>query len=319
MVSRTAVLGWEDVGRCGTTGVVVANGGSSVVMAAPVVVVGELDGVHVGHRKVLDAARRLAARHRVAVAGVVLDADLRDRVLMSPSLRARRVLAAGAVSCRVLDVADPSADGESLAAMIEHALHPGMIVMSCATVGAEGVYPYLAGEFRRRGVEVVEVDKEVRLGEVVSSRRIRELLEVGEVESASMMLGRPYALRGVVLRGQQLGRTMGFPTANMEPPARQVLPATGVYAAVVRLAGDRRVDAAVNIGVRPTVDLSGRVVIEAHLLDVDEDLYDQTITVELVDRIRAERRFDGLDALCEQLERDVAVTRVLRPADRRWQ
>lgn len=281
-----------------------------------VVVVGEFDGLHVGHRKVLDAARHLADRLGTPFSAVVLDADQRDRVLMSPSLRARRILATGAVDCRVLEVADPASDAFSLASMIDHALRPNLVVMSCALTDTMGDYPNLMGAFRHRGVEVIEVDKESRLGEIVRSHRIRSLLEVGDVESASMMLGAPYALSGVVLRGQQLGRTIGFPTANVEPPTRQVLPSTGVYAAAVRLRDGRRLHAAVNIGVRPTVDLSGRVLIEAHLLDFDEDLYEQTITVELVDRIRPERRFDGLDALCEQLGRDVAVTRALRPADR---
>ena len=287
------------------------------VVTGPVVVVGEFDGMHVGHRKILDAAMSLAARHAAPVAGVVLDADVRDRVLMSPSLRAYRILAAGAVNCRVMEVTDPAADASSLASMIEHAYHPSLIIMSCATPDAADDHPNLMGAFRQRGVVVIEVDKEVRLGEIVRSQRIRSLLETGDVGTASTMLGAPYALSGVVQRGQQLGRTIGFPTANLEPPPRHVLPSTGVYAAAVRLGDGRRVDAAVNIGVRPTVDRSGRVVIEAHLLGVDEDLYEQTIIVELVDRIRAERRFDGLDALCAQLGRDVAITRALRPADRR--
>lgn len=288
------------------------------VGAGPVVVVGELDGLHVGHRRVLDAARQLATRLGLPVAGVVLDAHGRDRVLMSPSVRACRVLASGALNCRVLEVADPAADAASLAAMIDHALHPSMVVMSCALPDTDGAYPNLMAAFRARDVEVVEVDKEIRLGVVVRSDHIRELLEAGDVGSAATMLGGPYALSGIVLRGQQLGRTIGFPTANLEPPPRHVLPATGVYAAAVRLDDGRRLDAAVNIGVRPTVDRSGRVLIEAHLLDVDDDLYEQTIVVELVDRIRPERRFDDLDGLCAQLARDVAVTRALRPAARRF-
>ncbi|MEN9579846.1 MAG: hypothetical protein RJA70_2855 [Pseudomonadota bacterium] len=146
--------------------------------------------------------------------------------------------------------------------------------------------------------------------EPISSSRVREALHRGDLAIATELLGRPHTLRGVVVRGEQLGRQLGFPTANLDQ-VEEMLPAHGVYAVRVKLADQSELrDAVANIGNRPTVQ--GRVVtIEAHLLDFSSDLYGQEVELQLVERVRSERRFEDLSALRAQIERDVARAREL--------
>jgi len=176
----------------------------------------------------------------------------------------------------------------------------------------------------------------------VSSTRVRELVSEGNVARAGELLGHRFLLNGIVVRGDQRGRLLGFPTANLFPPADKLIPATGVYAARVLVAGesvhsdvvhspcvllDDKVHgdqtplrweayrSAVNIGVRPTFD-GQQLLIEAHLLDVaDIDLYDRCIGVHFIARLRSEKRFAGVEALKAQIAEDVRNARVLLQKD----
>jgi riboflavin kinase/FMN adenylyltransferase len=141
----------------------------------------------------------------------------------------------------------------------------------------------------------------------ISSTRIRDLLESGEVSEAARLLGRPYRLAGEVLGGAQRGRQLGFPTANLAPPAQQVLPAHGVYAglATVRGAVHRSVT---NVGTRPTFG-EEQPLIEVHLLDFAGELYGEQLAFDFVERVRATRRFESLEALRAQIADDVAGAR----------
>lgn len=148
-----------------------------------------------------------------------------------------------------------------------------------------------------------------------SSSRVREALAGGDVAAASAVLGRPHMVSGRVLHGDQRGRTIGFPTCNLgEPP--EALPANGVYAVLVDRDHDGRTKAlargVANIGVRPTVAGAGaRATVEVHLFDLAEDLYGAELRVHLVDRLRPEQRFAGLDALKEQIARDAGAARAV--------
>jgi riboflavin kinase/FMN adenylyltransferase len=145
-------------------------------------------------------------------------------------------------------------------------------------------------------------------GVAVSSTSIREALRDGDVGRAASLLGRPFAVAGLVARGAARGRTLGFPTANLSGPPGLLL-ADGVYAA--RAAWDgQSAGAVVNVGVRPTVDGATRLV-EAHLLDVAPDLYGRRLTLAFLHRIRAERRFASIEALQAQIAHDVGVARRL--------
>ena len=150
-------------------------------------------------------------------------------------------------------------------------------------------------EFETRIVPLIEID-----GDTVSSSRIRAQIESGEVAAARRCLGAPFMVEGTVVKGEQRGRELGFPTANLVPDERLVIPGHGVYAAFAN-----GVPAAVNVGVRPTFDSKLGVLIETYLIDRDEDLYGTTLRVAFVEKLRGEERFESADALIEQMRRDV--------------
>ena len=167
------------------------------------------------------------------------------------------------------------------------------------------------------GIEIVRADElrdPAELSRAICSSSIREAIAEGDVTAAAKMLGRPFALRGKVVHGRQLGRTIGFPTANIEPSESALLvPRRGVYAVDVVLPGGERRRGMLNIGVRPTVDNSARPVpsVEVYIIDWHGDLYDKEIELEFIKRLRDERRFSDLDALRRQLALDLEETKSL--------
>lgn len=178
----------------------------------------------------------------------------------------------------------------------------------------EGDVPFLRRLGVERGYTVETVESMATWqGELVSSRRVRNGLERGDIADVNGCLGRLYGMAGIVVKGDQRGRTIGFPTANLSVWDELLLPANGVYAAYAWL-GRRRFQAATNVGVRPTVD-GNRLTIEAHLLDFDEDIYGEWMRLEFVGRVRSEMKFSGLDALKAQIAADVdEVRRMLASA-----
>lgn len=174
----------------------------------------------------------------------------------------------------------------------------------------EGNISFLRQLESENGFSVRVVDSMVEWdGRPVSSSRVRESLASGDFSDVHGCLGRVYSLHGIVVKGDQRGRTIGFPTANLALWAELLLPTNGVYATYAWV-GYQRYKAATNIGVRPTIDGGDRVV-EAHLLDFDGDLYGQEIYLDFVKYLRPEKKFSGLDALKEQINRDVAEVREL--------
>lgn len=156
------------------------------------------------------------------------------------------------------------------------------------------------------GVEIVLGNEKTIDGiEKVSSTQIRRLISLGDVATAAKALGRYYSISGTVVHGKELGRTIGFPTANIEPLSPdQLIPLDGVYACYVILSDDSRHAAMVNVGTRPTVDDDNHATIEAHLLDYDKDLYGNRVKIEFVDRLRNEQKFASLAELRTQLQKD---------------
>ena len=151
------------------------------------------------------------------------------------------------------------------------------------------------GEFETRVVPLVEVD-----GETVSSTRIRALVAAGDMEAARHCLGAPFMVEGTVVTGDQRGRELGFPTANIVPDDALVIPGHGVYAAFAN--GE---PAAVNVGVRPTFETGRGVLIETYIIDYDKDLYGSELRVAFVERLRGEKRFTGVEDLIAQMKIDV--------------
>lgn len=159
----------------------------------------------------------------------------------------------------------------------------------------------------RLGIRVDTIGLVEEEGAPVSSSRVRLLIEEGEVAEAASFLDRWYAVTAEVVHGDKRGRQIGYPTANMRLPSRKVVPATGVYACFASV-GEDRLDTAVNVGIRPTFG-GGELLIEAHVLDFDDDLYGSEMTIEFVDYLRPELKFDGVDALVEAMGDDVAMAR----------
>lgn len=161
----------------------------------------------------------------------------------------------------------------------------------------------------RLGLACCVVEKVTLDGKTVSSTLIRELLAAGDVETANRYLAHPHLLRGAVAHGKGLGKDLGFPTLNITPAPGILLPAYGVYAAKVRLADGKTYPAAVNVGVRPTIEDGDAVSVEAFLLDFAGDVYGQTVSLEFYKRLRGERRFDGLEDLRREVARNARQTR----------
>lgn len=271
------------------------------------VAVGEFDGVHIGHREVIAGSDAVLTFEPHPLR--VVRPEAAPKLLTSLDAKAELVASLGVEELVVIPF-DEGFAHQSPQEFVDHVL----VEKLCATrvsVGenfrfghrAAGDPAMLAadGRFETRVVALVELD-----GEVVSSSHIRALVLAGEVEQAARFLGAPFQLRGEVVQGDQRGRTLGFPTANIVPDEALVCPGHGVY--VAKAGGDC---AAVNVGVRPTFGTGRAVLVEAYLLDRDVDLYGETLKIDFISRLRGERRFESVDALVEQMHKDVEATRRL--------
>src|SRR6266571_261609 len=248
-----------------------------------VVALGVFDGVHLGHREILGAAvTRAREGGMVAVACTfephpmeVLQPGRAPAPIATLDERLELIGATGADTTVVLPFT------RALAAIEPETFVKDVVLQ------------------RLRARRIVD-------GVAVSSSEIREALRLGDVERAGRYLGRPYAIKGTVESGAGRGRTLGFPTANIRPD-RPLLIATGVYAGRVEAEGVRH-GAVVNVGVRPTFGES-QLVVEAHLLDFTGSLYDLSVRLAFIGRVREERKFPGVDALRRQITEDVETAR----------
>jgi riboflavin kinase/FMN adenylyltransferase len=279
---------------------------------------GAFDGVHRGHAALLEATR-VAAGPDASVAFVF---DPHPDELLRPGIRVPR-LAPLAVNLRGIrslgvDHALPLRFDEALRSLSPEefleALAPSIELQALAMTPESAFGKGRAGTLERmrqlgseRGFSVVSVDPLAVDDAPVSSSRIRTALADGNLEAACRMLGHPAYLEGTVVRGDRRGRELGFPTANLEFDYVPALPALGIYLGTVAVP-DRQVGpghpALVSVGVRPTFHEDGRVLVEVYLLDWDGDLYGTRLQVELLERLREERRFDGVDALIRQMTLD---------------
>jgi riboflavin kinase / FMN adenylyltransferase len=271
------------------------------------VAVGVFDGVHLGHREVIAGSDTVLTFQPHPL--TVIQPAAAPKLLTRLDTKAQLVEELGAEEMVVIPF------DEAFAARSAEDFVSGVLVDALGathvSVGrnfrfghrARGDAALLAADerFETRVCDLVEVE-----GETVSSSHIRGLVGAGEVEHAIAFLGRPFQLRGEVVHGDGRGRELGFPTANVVPDEGFVRPDMGVYAC--RANG---VPAAINIGVRPMFETGRGVLVEAHLLDHEEDLYGRELRIDFLSRLRGERLFDSVDALVEQIGRDVARTRQL--------
>ena len=284
-----------------------------------VIATGFFDGVHLGHRLVIDTLLR-AARERGEQSVIVtfwphprtvLQKDARELRLLSSLAEKRAMLSALGVD-RV-EVVPFSREFSRLTA--EEYLREWVVGRLGGTavvlgydnrMGSDGLaHDAIVPLAQSLGLDVLECDA---VG-TISSTKIRAALERGEVVEAEAMLGYRYGLHGVVVAGNRLGRTIGYPTANMQlyEPLKLV-PANGVYLVEVETLGGH-FHGMTNVGVRPTVSGAGVRTIETHIFDFDELIYGLDIRVRFIAKIRDERRFDSLEALRDQLAADEAVCR----------
>jgi len=286
--------------------------------------IGVFDGVHLGHQQVIRQTLADARQHEALALVVTFDCHPNsvvapDRVPpMIYSLPQRlRALASLGVDTALLihfDQAFSAQTGEVFVRGLARDF--GRVHSIC--VGSEFTFGHKRSgnvallktlgrelKFIVHGLAAVALD-----GEMVSSTRIRDAIRIGDLDTASQMLGRAYALAGTVVRGDQRGRTLDFPTANLDTTGL-VLPPAGVYAAHALVRG-KHWQAAVNIGCRPTVaQPAATIQVEAHLLDFSGDIYGEEMEITFVEKLRDEQKFPSLAELQTQIQRDIATARAL--------
>ena len=290
-----------------------------------VITLGVFDGVHHGHRHVIEATMREAHQRGVASVALVfnphpdevLRPDTRVERLLPPEVTLERLRMAGVDHAHEIrfDGAVRSMEPEAFLAALSPAIELRGITMTPDSAfgrARTGTLARISELGAANGWDCIAVEPFRKDGTVVSSSRIREALREGEVESARGLLGSAPFLRGSVVHGDERGRGLGFPTANLAFNYSAALPALGIYLGRVGVP-ERNVGpdhpALASVGVRPTFHDDGRVLVEVHLLDWDGDLYDATLELELDARLREERRFDDVGALVAQMQADEAEAR----------
>ena len=288
-----------------------------------VIALGFFDGVHLGHAALLRLTRRRADEMGIPAAVLTFDTHPDTLVYHQPvplinTLEDRKYLMEEKFSMDEVILAhfDRAMMEMPWEAFVEDYLL-GELGAKHVVCGHDFSFGYRGqgtpDKLRRlcaqRGVGVNVVDKVSLGGITVSSTHIRQLIRQGDMEAAAQMLGHRHFLSGEVLHGKELGRRLGFPTANLALPEGLIAPAYGVYATLVTLPDGSAHPAVTNVGVRPTVhDQLGRLV-EAWILDCTAELYGETIRVEFFTRLRGEKKFDSLEALREEVLRNADETR----------
>ena len=289
----------------------------------PVLALGNFDGVHRGHRKILDRVRRVASERGATSVVMTFDPhpprivrpDKAPPLLMTTAQRLEAIETTGVQGTAIVRFTSELSkwDPETF---VQTVLVDWLRV-SEVWVGANflfgrdraGTFTLLRSLGARFGFNAEKIDPVRYKDFVVSSTRVRRLINEARVDEAGALLGHQYFVDGTVVQGDQRGRTIGFPTANLSTE-NELLPPHGVYATTATVEG-LVYPSVTNIGVRPTVDQSGRVSIETHLFNVDRNLYGVRMRVGFVQRLRDERTFESLDALKTQIQADCDRARVL--------
>lgn len=286
------------------------------------VILGNFDGLHRGHQQLINLGRQIADSHQEELAVFTFYPQIQQYFdknfcyLLTEQQKNR-----GFQKLKV-DWIESMPFTEEIATLSPEAFVENILVKKLHTrhavvgfnfsFGYKGAgNPQLLRELGARyGIEVTVMEPCYADGEVVSSSAIRKYLQAGDIEKANALLGYAYSIEGPVVRGNEIGRTIGFPTANILPAKGILLPAKGVYAARTWVEG-QCYDGILNIGMRPTIAHSIGLNIEVNLFDFDRDIYGQVIRSEVHYFLRPETKFDGLDGLKAQLEKDKQHTEKL--------
>ncbi len=300
---------------------------SPVELAASVVTLGNFDGFHLGHQALVEAVIKQAESHGCASVLLTFDPHpanvLRPEqeipVLVPISRRVMQLESAGIDHVIVIEFTRELAElspKEFLETFILGPLHPVTFVAGPDTrfgKNRAGDTELLRTCGQESGFEVIQVDPVLDGAEKISSSGLRRLLQAGEVNRAIRWLGRPYDVYGTVVHGDGRGRTIGIPTANIDY-RKQVIPALGVYAVMVQFESNplQMFPGVANLGQKPTFEplTTRKPVLEVHLLEGEHPhLHGQAVRLEFVQRLRAEKRFDGVDALVAQIQADIIAAR----------
>src|SRR5262245_968549 len=289
----------------------------------PVLALGNFDGVHRGHRKILERVRRVAGERGAAAIVMTFDPhpprvvrpDKAPPLLMTTAQRLEAIHASGLQGAAIVRFTHEMSQWDP-ETFVRTVLVDWMRVGE-VSVGANflfrhdraGNFSLLRGLGARYSFKAEKIDPVRYKDFVVSSTRIRRLVGEGRVDEAGALLGHQYYIDGSVVHGDHRGASIGFPTANL-CTENELLPPHGVYATTTTIGGVVR-PSVTNIGVRPTVAASGRVTIETHVFDIVENLYGAPLRIGLVQRLRDERAFESLDSLREQITADCDRARVL--------
>jgi riboflavin kinase/FMN adenylyltransferase len=289
----------------------------------PVLALGNFDGVHRGHQKILDRLHRVATERGATAVVMTFDPhpprvvrpDKAPPLLMTKAQKLEALAAAGIQGAAIVRFT-PELSRWDPETFVQRVLVDWLHV-SEVWVGANFLFGReRAGNFTLLralglsfGFKAEKIDPVRYKDFVVSSTRIRRLISEGRIDEAGALLGHQYAIDGIVVEGDRRGRTIGFPTANLRTE-NELLPPHGVYATTATIGGVIHASVT-NVGVRPTVDDSGRTSIETHLFDLDADLYGVAVRLGFVQRLRDERTFDSIQALKSQIEADCGRARVL--------
>lgn len=290
--------------------------------ARQVLAIGDFDGVHLGHREVIGRALYTADQLNLSTSIMTFDPHPREvlghgkyKELLTPIHRRMELFEQLGVSYMYAVKFDASLMRLTPGQFVDEVLIPlgvdSVIVGFDFTFGFQGKGdPDTLCELSR-GKFAVEVVRPYHIdGAKVSSTSVREALQVGDIDSVIRLLGRRYSIRGKVVTGDQRGRTIGFPTANIEPDEPYVTPIQGVYA-VKALVKGLYYDGVMNVGVKPTFTTGEfRPTWEVHLFDFADDVYGETVTVELVAFLRKERKFSSIDELVAQINRDAEAAKL---------
>jgi len=288
-----------------------------------VATIGNFDGVHLGHVKVLEQVKAKGRELGLPTVAIIFEPQPREffagkdapprLTRFDEKVRLLREQGLDRVLCLTFNdrLRNMSAAGFIEALLLEGLAVRHFVVGDDFRFGCDraGDYAMLCQVGAVQGFSVENTTTCLVDGERVSSTRVREALTLNDLDLAERLLGRRYCISGRVMLGQQLGRTLGVPTANVRMH-RFAAPLRGVYAVRVRLDDGQRVAGVANIGMRPTVS-GTQPVLEAHLFDFKGDLYGQLLSVEFVAFLREERKFDGLEQLKQQIHNDIDVARAL--------
>ncbi len=296
-----------------------------------VITTGAFDGVHIGHQEIINRMKQIALEIKGETVIVTFHPHPRKVISSIPgeikqltSLEERiELLTQSGIDHLVVVKFDYafsnlSADEYIKAFLFDH-FHPHTILVGYDHRfgnGRNGNYDLLEKFGNELGFKVEQIHEKIIEQEIVSSTQIRNYILEHQIEKANALLGYPYLFDGFVVRGNQIGRTIGFPTANLHiNDEEKIIPSNGVYAVKVKgnCLGNIIYNGMMNIGIRPTVD-GQKKVIEVHILDFDQDIYEQNLTVMVYEYIRGEVKFDGLEALKVQLAKDKITTAAILAA-----